>query len=68
MLYLGDPQIGFSGNETEDAIRFGLIAAAARGADAVIIAGDMCAGPHSQRLPAAVPAPSCTPPWTAGAG
>ena len=43
MLYLGDPQIGFSGNETEDAIRFGLVAAAARGADAVIIAGDMCA-------------------------
>ena len=43
VLYLGDPQIGFSGNETEDAIRFGLVAAAARGADAVIIAGDMCA-------------------------
>jgi hypothetical protein len=40
---LGDPQIGYSGNATEDTRRFGLAADAssvAAGADAVVIAGD----------------------------
>jgi dihydrodipicolinate synthase/N-acetylneuraminate lyase len=43
VLYLGDPQIGFSGNATEDAIRFGLGADAAKaaGATAVVVAGDL---------------------------
>jgi hypothetical protein len=42
VLYLGDPQIGFSGNETEDATRFGLVAASTTSsAAAVIIAGDL---------------------------
>jgi hypothetical protein len=44
VYYLGDPQIGFSGNVTLDTIRFGLAAAAAR-ADALttatVVAGDL---------------------------
>ena len=41
VMYLGDPQIGFSGNATEDTARFGLAADAAKGATAVVIAGDL---------------------------
>lgn len=43
VLHLGDPQLGFSGNATEDEIRFGLAADAAvrRNASAVVIAGDL---------------------------
>lgn len=41
ILYLGDPQIGFSGDADLDAHRFGLAAdAAASDADAAVIAGD----------------------------
>jgi Icc-related predicted phosphoesterase len=41
VLYLGDPQIGFSGNATEDGLRFGVAAAnAASHATAAVIAGD----------------------------
>ena len=34
VAYLGDPQIGFSGNETEDTIRFGMAADAVKAAKA----------------------------------
>jgi 3',5'-cyclic AMP phosphodiesterase CpdA len=44
VYYLGDPQIGFSGNATLDTLRFGMAAAAAR-ADpnrvATVVAGDL---------------------------
>ena len=41
IAYLGDPQIGFSGNETEDTIRFGMAADATSAAKAVVVAGDL---------------------------
>lgn len=43
VFYLGDPQIGFSGNASIDAKRFGFAAAAAvaAGASHVVIAGDL---------------------------
>ena len=41
IAYLGDPQIGFSGNETEDTLRFGMAADAAKAAKAVVVAGDL---------------------------
>ena len=40
IAYLGDPQIG-SGNETEDTLRFGMAADAAKAAKAVVVAGDL---------------------------
>ena len=50
VAYLGDPQIGFSGNETEDTIRFGMVADAVRLAKAVV-GGD--AAPELHVPPAA---------------
>ena len=60
VAYLGDPQIGFSGDAIKDAERFGLAADASAGAAAVVVAGDLVNSWMLLGGPAGAQPPSCT--------